>query len=140
MVGPEGEAVALGQPGRQRREEVIGHLDHGTAHLTHQVLVGIVEQVVDGAAMAEVDVVDHVEVLQGVEGPVDGRAVDVRMRPLHQLGEIVGRHMPLRLHQGGDQRPAGGGDAAPVLPQPVEDPVQPARVHAPTVDAGPPAT
>ena len=47
------------------------------ARLAHQVLVGIVEQVVHGPPVPEMDVVDDAELLEGVERPVDRRAMDV---------------------------------------------------------------
>src|SRR5688500_5799060 len=80
-------------------------------------MVGV-RQVVHGAAVAEVDVVDEPEVLESVERPVDGRDVH-RWEPALDLGRhLVGSDVPVRLHEalydrlarrraastGGDQR------------------------------------
>jgi hypothetical protein len=71
-------------------------LDHALAPLADQVLVILVGQVVDGAAVTEMHVVDHAGFLQGVERPVHRGDVHRRKAPLHTPDDVVGRYMTAR--------------------------------------------
>src|SRR5439155_14224887 len=89
VVGADGEPVAAVEVVAQLGEGGVGNLDHRTADLAHQVLVGLVGQVVHGPPVSEVHVVDYPDALEGVEAPVDGGQVDVRLGLLHQRGQVV---------------------------------------------------
>src|SRR5690606_16983012 len=68
------------------------------------------------------DAADHPQLLEGVEGAVDGRPVDVGVVDLHPGNQLVGGDVVVG---GGDQRPddrpAASGDAAPVGSEVLDD-------------------
>jgi hypothetical protein len=129
VVGPEFESVLFVQSLGQRTEEAIGRFDHSTAHLADEVLMRVVEEVVDGPAVSEVHMVDDAEFLQRIERSVDGRPVDIRVRSLDGLGQVVRRHVVIGLHQRGDERSPRRSDPPPGTPQPVDDPLGSTFLH-----------
>ena len=74
--------------------------------------MGLVGQVVHGPPVAEMDVVDDPELLQRVERAVDGREVDVGVRPLDGGGEVVGGEVVV-LGRGQGSEQASGGRSSP---------------------------
>ena len=107
VMGPDHEPVGAPHRGGELGEDVVGHLDHGPAHLAQQVLMRLVGQVVDGAAMPEMYVVDDAEGLERVERPVDGGEMHVRDGPLDRGGDVLGTEVVvLGVDQRGQQRPA----------------------------------
>ena len=118
VPGLEPEAVAREQRLLQRSEERRRHLDHITADLADDVLMGVVGQVVHRPPVTEVDVVDDAQVLQVGEGAVDRRPVDVRVAFAYALGEVVGGDVLARAHQLGEQgSPAGRHPTTPLTDQ-----------------------
>src|SRR5256714_2102673 len=88
------------------------------ALLAEQVLVGLVGQVVDGPAVAEVHVVDHPQLLQRVQRAVHRREVDRGEAGLDGGGDLLRRHVAAgadhRFDDGlpaGRAAPTGGGEA-----------------------------
>jgi hypothetical protein len=129
MVGLKAEAVLLVEPAREWSEELVRHFDDDTAHIADEVLVRVIEQVVHRAPMPQVDVIDDAELLERVERAVDGRAVDVGLRALHDLSEILGRDVGLGLDEGRHESPSRGRDPTTALPQSIEDAVEPSGLH-----------
>ena len=64
MVGPDREAELSFELNGERCEGVVGDLDHHGAPFADEVLMGIVAQVIDGAPVTEVDVIDDAESLE----------------------------------------------------------------------------
>ncbi len=131
MLGSQLEVVAVSKPAGQVVEQLVGYLDDLATRLADEVLVGVVGQVVDGSAVPEVDVVDNPQCLEGVERAVDRRLMDVRVRPLDGVGELVGGDVAGGVDERGHDRPPGGGDAAAIGPEEAEDAVEPGQVHRP---------
>src|SRR5882672_6641709 len=72
-----------------------GNLLDAPTTLADQVLVVVVGQVEDRRPVSKVGVVDDPELLEGVEGAVDGRDVD-RWEPAVDLrGDVLGRDVRL---------------------------------------------
>ena len=61
-------------------------------------------EVVDGGPVAQVRVLDDAELLEQPERPVDGRRVNVGVRVLDRLGDLVGREMARGCEQGVQDR------------------------------------
>jgi hypothetical protein len=72
------EAVVPIDRAQERLQLRGGKLDHGLARLADEVLMLFVGEVVDRASVAEVDVIDHADLLERIERAVDGRDVDGR--------------------------------------------------------------
>ena len=53
--------------GAERR---VGHFDHPPTLLTHQVLMRVVDQVVNGASVTEMNVIDYPKALEGIESAI----------------------------------------------------------------------
>lgn len=102
MLGVDEEPViTLDLPG-QRCQCRGRHLHDSPALRTHQVMVRHVREVEDGGAMGEVDVLDHTELGEGLQRPVHGGLVDIRVLGLHPPGELVGRDVATGADQGAD--------------------------------------
>lgn len=89
--GVQREVVVAGDATLEWCQRTEGQLDHPTAVTTHDVVVGLVSEVVDGWPMSQVDVVDDAERRERVQRAIDGRSVDVGMGALHRVGELIGR-------------------------------------------------
>jgi len=87
----EREAELGVQPPPECFEHLIRHLDHRIAALAHEMVVGVVDKVVHGRTVAEVDVVDDAEPFEVLEEAVDGRFVDVGKEGLDPSGELCSR-------------------------------------------------
>lgn len=100
------------------------HLDDGAACLAHEVLVGIAGEVIHGSPVAEMDVVDESQLLEIVEDAVDRRLMDVRVRRLYALSDVVGGDVGVGLDQRGDDRATGRRDPAAARAELIEDRVE----------------
>jgi hypothetical protein len=76
VVRPHDEPPLVAQSGGDVVQEAVGRLLDRTAHLAHQVLVEVVDEVVHGPTVAEVDVFDQARVLERLERAVHGRPMD----------------------------------------------------------------
>ena len=126
MIGSDSEAVALEHLGRELVEQIGRGVGHPSADLADEVMMGLRGQVIDGAAMAEVNVVDDPELLERVERPVDGGAVDVRVVGLHRGREIIRALVRMVGGQHGDHRAPHRRDPDPLLPELRHDHI---RIH-----------
>lgn len=140
MGSVEAEAVGRLDGPAQRGQRPLRHGDDLPAGLAHQVVVQIVGQVVRGRPVAEVDVDDHAEISEGVEAAVDRRAVDVGVLSLDVSSQIFGGDVTRGVEQGGDDRPAGGGDPPPSLSEQAEDALESAFRHVSYSTCGADAT
>lgn len=127
MVGVEVEPEVLFESGRDVGEEVGGEVDHGAAALACRVVLELVRQVVDRPAVAEVHVGDHTECLEGLEGAVHRREVDLGMAPPHDLGQLLGADVARAVEEAGQHRPPGTGDATATGPEAGQDLLLPFR-------------
>ena len=93
MVGPDREAELSFELNGERCEGVVGDLDHHGAPFADEVLMGIVAQVIDGAPVTEVDVIDDAESLECFQRAIDRRQVNVGVVPGHDGGHIFGGDM-----------------------------------------------
>ena len=90
-----------------------GDLLDAPTTLADQVLVVVVGQVEDRRPVGKVGMVDDPELLEGVEGAVDGRDVD-RWEPAVDLrGDALGRDVRLGREEGLENRLAGRRPAHP---------------------------
>lgn len=70
MAGVEDEAGRLGDSLSRRVEDLRTHVGDSAAALAQQVEVGVVGEVIDGPTMAQMHVVDDLELGERVEGSV----------------------------------------------------------------------
>lgn len=105
----------------QHVQGVVGNLDDQAALLAHEVVMGVVGEVVDGRSVSEVDMVDHPETLELVQEAVDGGFMHVGLVDLDVGGEFFGRRVAVVVHQRLQDRPSGAGDSTPVGPEEGED-------------------
>lgn len=108
MTAIDLEAVVALDRAQERTELARRQLDHRFASLADEVLVFFVGEVVDGASVSEVHVVDDVDLLERVERSVDGRDVDRREPAVDVGGEFVGGDVSLRGEHGLDDHLARG--------------------------------
>ncbi len=114
--------VELHPQRRQEGPQRLGrHLHHPAASLAHQVLVVVVGEVEDRRAVGQVGVVDDAQLLEGVEGPVDGGDVHRREAAVHLGGDVLGRDVRLGGEEGFEDGLPGRCPAHPVGREPVED-------------------
>ena len=78
VMRTDSESVPDIEGGGELGEHRIGNLYNGRAHVADEMLMAFIGEVINGAAVAEMDVVDHAEPLQRLERAVHGREVDVR--------------------------------------------------------------
>ena len=112
VAGPDLEAIPVAELPGQGVERRDGHVDDGAALLAHEVLVGPAE-VVDGGTVAQVRVLDDAEILEQAERPVHGRGVDVRVRLVHRVGDLLGGEMTFGADQRAQHGTPGRGDPEP---------------------------
>lgn len=74
-------------------ECLVGDFDNLAAGVAHEVVVGVVGEVIDGGAVSEVDVINDAETFEFFEEAVHGRLVDVGLAVLDVGGELFGRWM-----------------------------------------------
>ena len=67
VPGLQGEAEVVEEAFRQGAEDLVGDLDDLGARLADEMLVEVVGEVVHGAAVTEVHVVDDAEILEVAE-------------------------------------------------------------------------
>ncbi len=72
MVGFHFEVVVVAELFAKRVKGLLRHLGDSAAGFADEVVVGVVGEVVDGGAVAEVDVVDYALAFEVVEEAVDG--------------------------------------------------------------------
>jgi nitroreductase len=92
--------------------------------------VGVLGQVVHGRPVGEVHVEDDSQPLEGVEGPVHGRGVDLGVLGLHLSRHVLGGHVAVaaseeRRHDG----PAGKRHPHALVPEAAQDVVEPRLTH-----------
>ncbi len=98
-----------------------GDLLDSPAPFADKVLVVVVGQVEDCRPVGKVGVVDDPELLEGVEGAVDGRDID-RWEPAVDLrGDVLGRDVRLGREEGLEDCLAGRRPAHPVGGELVQD-------------------
>ena len=125
VVGVQPEAVVPLDAAGERGEHVGRELDNGPAPIAHDMVVGIIGEVVHRRTVAEVDVVHHVELGEPLKRAVDGRQVDVGIGVLHGIGQRLGCDMTVRFQQRGDDRPPRPRHPPAVLTQTVQDLLEP---------------
>src|SRR5688572_21057078 len=108
MPPVEGEAVVGLQLADEGAQLGQGDLLDAVARLAVEVLVALVGQVVDGPAVPEVDVVDDLELLERLEGPVHGRQIHGREPRLDGGGDLLGGDVTSRPDHGLDDGLAAG--------------------------------
>jgi Transmembrane secretion effector len=106
VVGVEPEPVVPLDPTAQRVEHVRRQLDDRPAVVTHQMVMGVVGEVVHGRAVAEVNVVDHTQFGEGLQRPVHRRQVDLGLGGPHCVHQRIGRDVFVRLQERRDDRSA----------------------------------
>lgn len=118
LLAGEGEADAGAQVGGEGGEGIVGDLLDRTAAGADEVVVGVVDRVVHGPSLAQVDPGDDAQLLQGVERAVDRRQRQPRVVGPEGGGQLVGRDVVVVAGQdGGDDGPPAVGDPAAGLPQ-----------------------
>lgn len=120
-MGVEAEAVLALEAGAEAVEDVRREFNDRSALVADQVVMGVVDEVVHGRPVAEMDVVDHSEVGQRVECAVDGRQVDLGMSAFDLLGERLGGDVMLGVEQRGNDRPARLGHPPASLSESFQD-------------------
>jgi hypothetical protein len=104
----EGEVGA--EPAAKRREGSIRDLDDVPTAFADEVVMGVVDEVVHGRPVPEVDVVDDAETLELVEEAVDGGFVHVGLAGLDVGGQLFGGGMAIMVDERLQDRPPGTGD------------------------------
>lgn len=95
------------------RVEYVGmNMGHRPAVFTQEVEVGVAGEVVDGSAVAEVDVFDQAEFSECIERSVHRRLVDRRVGDRDVVSQIVGRRVITHRYERLDHGTAGFGHAA----------------------------
>jgi len=89
----------------------------------------VVGEVVDGPAMAQVDVLDEPGPLERFQAPVDRGPVEAGPGGLDGRRQVVGGEMALGRDEGLHDRTTTGGDALALTAEHVEDQRQPICVH-----------
>lgn len=79
--------------GAGRVEHVGMDVGHRPAMLAQEVEIGVACEVVDGSAVAEVDVLDQAEFGERIERSVHRRLVDRRVGHRDMVSQIVGRRV-----------------------------------------------
>lgn len=106
----------------QRAQDVLGHLGHSSARPADEVVVDVVDGMVDGSSLTEVDPCDHLEGLEGVEGAIHRRQVDVGVVRPHGVGDVLGGEVVVSSgEECGHDRPSSGGDSAAVSSEHLQD-------------------
>ncbi len=129
MPGADLEAVAAPEVTGQIREQLGRDLDDGPAVLADEVLMDVVGQVVHRGAVTQVRVLDQAELGEGVQAPVDGGAMHVRMQPVDLGGELVGGKVSVGAGQGAQERPASGRHPLPPTAEALDQLVDPFVPH-----------
>ena len=121
MVGVQPKAVIVLDSPAESVEHIRRQLHDRPAAVADEVMVFFVDEVIDGRTVAEMDVIDDVQLRERVERSVHGGPVDVGFGPLNRLGECLRRHVMIAFEQGGDDRPPGRRDPAATLTQAEQD-------------------
>ncbi len=100
------------------------------AALAHCVQRRVFGEVVDGAAVTQVDVGDDAELGQGIEGAVDGGPMHIGMALGNGGRNHVGGRVRVGRQQRFDDRSSGLGDTSARGPQAVEDVIERWCSHA----------
>jgi hypothetical protein len=115
VVRLDREPVLGAQATYETREVGASDLDDSSAHFAHEVRMSLFREVVDGAAVPEVDMLDDAELLEGLEAAIDGGSMNVGMLGLHRDGEFVGGDVRLCRQQGTDDRSPRARNSSAVL-------------------------
>ena len=130
MLWLELEPVGLSDLPAKLLQRSVWDFDHPVARPAHEVVMGVLGQVVDGRPVSEVDVVDDTEALELIEEPVDGRLVDVGMAGLDGGGDLLGGGVIGVIEEGLEDRSPWARDPSPVGSKMGDDLVHPLRcVH-----------
>jgi len=120
-MGSQHETVFLSCSAFDAGQELRGHLDHSATALADEVGVDVVGEVIDGAAVAEMGVLDHAEPFEHVHRPVDGREMGTRHGVVNPLHELVRGEVAVGTDELFDDRPPGGCDPLALAAEVRED-------------------
>lgn len=123
-MGPKDEPVLFTKPYGQIFEILVRHLDHRATGLAKEVLMKLLCEVIDGASMPEVNMIDYASQFQGLQRAIDGGQMNVRLSFLDRGSEVTCAHMPLRFDEVRKQGSPRRGDPQAFLTQCADDLVQ----------------
>ncbi len=124
MMGSKNEPVLCVKRYGEIFEILVRHLDNRATGVAKEMLMQFLHQVVDGPTVSKVDVVDDASLFERLQGTVDRRQMDVRLRFLDRGSEITRAHVPARSDQSRQQGSSCRGDPQVFLPECSHDPVQ----------------
>lgn len=108
----DGKVEATADALFQLSQQALIKLHHLFAQPAHQmVMMPIGEEDVMGRARALVDGAQTAQFAQQIEGAVDGHTADLGSRLMDDFDQLIGTDMAACLHQGGNNRLAGGREA-----------------------------
>jgi hypothetical protein len=113
------EAVVLADPRDEGVELGGGHVANAPALLAHQMAV-CAREVEERWTVRLVHVLHVSPLVQGVEGAVHGREMDLRVRVVNPEREVVGAQVLRRAREQLDDQPSCGRNASPVGSEGVE--------------------
>ena len=116
----EHKVVLTRERGAQFVEYRDWHIPERTADVAREMLVDLAE-VVHGGAVPEVSVRDDADLGQGLERPVDGGPMHLRVLGPDQRRDVVSAQVAIVVDQYSYHQPPGRGDPPTMGPDLVED-------------------